>query len=376
MLPDTHTHALHWHMHTKRIVLGYLQATSVNWSGGLRGLRWKRNESPQYWHVCICAAAGNAVYKGEHRASFWTGDLLYPLCIISGRHSSERKNAKLFLHCLFLKRLEGAFVICINLGFKHTWKTEKTNTNNVPKWILCSSETLHQFTCDQQISRDFWDRHFPPLTHSPGPHPWAWGLLLMWLLCSQPHKSKPQRLNIEPWLITRRVSFSYWLWMMYDATKSGDSANRGSVLVLFSHIKKNLYSPSHHLNQHPKVLYVKSERLNIIGKLSRLHSNKIAHMTWAVILSFCDVLKWERPLKWCVLQTLVIHWFSSLNSSVLLMRAVMTCSLYDNWFLREKSKLDSPQNFARYANHLNASSVCIFRQNCANMKPDCRKMWL
>lgn len=39
--------------------------------------------------VCICAAAGKAAYKGEYRASFWTDDRLYPLGIISGRHSDE-----------------------------------------------------------------------------------------------------------------------------------------------------------------------------------------------------------------------------------------------------------------------------------------------
>lgn len=52
MLPDTH--ALRWHMHTKGVVLGYLQTTSVNWSGCL--------EVKEEWippilpclHLCCC----------------------------------------------------------------------------------------------------------------------------------------------------------------------------------------------------------------------------------------------------------------------------------------------------------------------------------
>lgn len=345
MLPDTH--ALRWAHAHKRVVLGYLQTTTVNWSGG-----WPRIEVKEEWIPPNPAMSASVLPRAtQHRKVSSELRLGQTTGCINSASSQEDKAMKEKMPNP--ERSEGAFVRCVNLGFKHTWCQKiKIPTKCPNEQMLWPQHAIHHLRCFQ---RDFWEK-FPSADSFSRPTHLSLGLLLTWLPRSQPDKWKPQRLNIEPRLITRRASFSFCPWTTAQSPKSGDSANRDSVLFLFSHIKKKTYI--HHLITENSIrTYVKSERINIKGKLSFILSNKFPHMMWAVILSFCDVLKWERPLKRCSLQDLLIRWFPSLSSSLLLTRAVVTCSIYDNWFLKEKSKVDLQQNFARYASHLNALSL-------------------
>lgn len=120
VLPDTH--ALCWHMHTKGVVLDYLQTTSVNWSGGLREWRWKMKESRPMLpclHLGCCRQRCIERWVQSFVVDRWSAGATLDHLRKAQRwkpRKTERSDAKLFLHCL-----DGAFVICINLGLKHTW---------------------------------------------------------------------------------------------------------------------------------------------------------------------------------------------------------------------------------------------------------------
>lgn len=106
---QTHTHR-RWDTRTKGVVLGFLRTTGVNGSPPTE----VKEEPPP-------TTTSNTAIRARVLLRAPLNFQMPQIPTVSEHWELKSKKNPHLLHCLFLSRGEGAFILCINLGFKHTW---------------------------------------------------------------------------------------------------------------------------------------------------------------------------------------------------------------------------------------------------------------